>query len=94
MNYLKLNWVKNNQELPKPNKLVYIRRVLNGKPIEALYLGMRNKNTRTNNEDPSKDCYWSGVKIENGLTSDSFGNFRFTTYFSDLTVLEWAYLTV
>ena len=88
-----MNWIKLEEGLPPPNVLVWIKRT----PIELkegpICKGIRLDRPLTNNLDASKDCYWRGIYSQVLLDDEQdYSVVLFNCFFSDDTVLEWAYI--
>ena len=90
----KIDWIKIKDQLPPTNTIVWVKRKPNRVEDEPIYLAKRTDRPITTNPDPSRDCYWYGVKKE--LPSICFEineTFKADVSFSDITVLEWGYYT-
>lgn len=81
-----VEWKSLKEELPVDAFLCWVKRI-----DGSIYIGFRSNKPLSENPDPSKDCYWTG---------DKYGSFdlrfmdgvHFHCHFSDLTVIEWAYI--
>lgn len=86
-------WVSIKDELPIPNRLVWIKRKPNGYEENPVYLGTRNDKPLTENPDPSRDCHWNGTRFTDSHILTQAREMRFPHSFSDITVISWAYAT-
>ena len=90
-----MNWIKLEEELPPPNVLVWIKRTPTKIEEVPIYLGKRPAKPLTSNPDASKDCYWRAVYSKTLLyVEQDYSGVLFTSSFSDVTVLEWAYIEI
>ena len=86
-----MNWIKIEEQLPPKNTLVWVKRLPNKVEEQPMYLAMRNGCELSNNPDASSDCHWYG-NHKNALDAeqDSVDMVKFSSSFSDVTVIEWA----
>lgn len=82
-----LNFTKpRHDNLPKPNTLVLCKRKV------KTYLAYRTNARFSENPDPSRECYWFGIALNDGCIPLDLGKIHFESNFSDITVDSWAYI--
>lgn len=78
-------------ELPPVNTPVLVVRSYNGK--KSTYIAMRNINPLSTDTDPSRNCHWHGVPIDELRdTQVSIYNIKMSHSFSDITVQGWSFI--
>lgn len=93
-----MNWIKITNELPPSYQLVWVKRFPNRVENEPVYLAYRQgSQPLATNPDASQDCYWRGdhynALFKDPLKSDTGRAAIFQANFSDVSVLEWAYVS-
>lgn len=83
MNIMKITKLTE-KTLPKPNKLIWIKRRIGG-----IYLGHRIDKPISTNKDASRDCHWYG-NPEHLMLLTERNELKFRYNFSDTTVEGWA----
>lgn len=90
-----MKWIKLDEKLPPANSLVWVKRCATVTEDAPIYLGMRNGEKISNNPDPSKNCNWYGVHSKSlALKQPNHIQLKFTYSFSDVTVIEWAFIEI
>lgn len=91
-----MKWIKIEDSLPPRGVLVWVKRTPNKIEKEPIYLANRTASPISYNPDASTNCYWYGIHISSinkeREAPDSVDSIKFPSNFSDVTVMEWAYL--
>lgn len=88
-----MKWNKITDQLPPANTPVWVKRKPNIIEQVPIYIAMRRGNELSVNPDPSQNCYWEGIDVKSlSRQQDSSFRIEFQFSFSDVTVLEWAFI--
>lgn len=88
-----MNWIKIEEKLPPANTLVWIRRYPTSVEHKPLFLGMRSGDKLSTDPDPSVNCIWDAIHVKSLASKQpSRKELKFTYSFSDVTVIEWAFV--
>lgn len=88
-----MNWIKIEEKLPPRNTLVWVKRRSNKIEQEPMYLAMRNDCELSQNPDAYANCHWCGIHFDSLVKEQkSHAGLDFWANFSDVTVLEWAFV--
>jgi hypothetical protein len=88
------NWIKIASKLPPSNTLIWVKRIPNTVDNTPIYLAMRKDLPLATNPDASRDCFWYGGHISTVLSQENANAIKFSSSFSDVTVLEWCYIEI
>ena len=76
------------ENLPEAGLLCWIKRTNN-----KIYFGARINKPLSTNIDNSKDCWWYANPVTGFIETDCRDEWHAHNHFSDVTVIEWQYVT-